>query len=181
MLERLPKFIIPLQLVDNRGRLRGQMPLIELTRLESILYTNDRNNYAYVDLIFEREGNVSKIEGTIKTDLKLLCQNCLHPLNQHLDISIKLGIVSSIDQADRLSEEFEPFLLEEEKILLSTLIEDELLLNIPDYPKHKNNCLTHVKDTSNQTNECITEKKENPFSILVNLKHTGDLNGSTKK
>jgi uncharacterized protein len=101
-----------------------------------------------------------------------------------VDDNIKLGIVTTIEQADKLPEDFEPLLLEEESILLKDIVEDELLLILPAFPKHQHKCLVPDKSNNDNVNSSVKDHKsspENPFSILVNLKTLENTNGSTKK
>ncbi|MDD1605635.1 MAG: YceD family protein, partial [Methylococcaceae bacterium] len=90
---------------------------------------------------------------------------------------VRLGIVSSIDQANRLPEDYDPLLVEQDSIPLRNLIEDELLLSLPTYPKHQHSCFVSNSD-NNKTNAPARDSqsaRENPFSILAKLKNTGDL------
>jgi len=175
MLDRLPEYIDPLQLADKRGALKGQIPLKSLDRLAEIL-ADDTGTVA-VELFFGREGRLAKIDGHIKTVLELKCQNCLGAVKWPLHCDIKLGIVTSIDQADRLPEDFEPLLVDEGKILLKSIIEDEILLVLPAFPKHPHSCIASNTNNNNVDSVAHDEPSspENPFSILAKLKHTGDL------
>lgn len=175
MLARLPEYIDPLHLADKRGELKGQILVSRLDRLADILF-NDTGAVT-VELFFCREGRLAKIEGKIEAVLELKCQNCLQAVQWTVKNDIKLGIVSSIDQADRLPEDYEPLLVDEEKILLKDVIEDELLLILPTFPKHQHNCLAQ-KTGNNKVDHSLNEQlspTENPFSILAKLKNTGDL------
>ena len=175
MLSRLPETIDPLHLADTRGELKGQLPVCNLDRLTEVLI-NDSGS-VHVDLFFGREGKIPKVEGNIKAALQLQCQNCLEAIEWSFDGNIKLGIVRTIEQANRLPEDFEPLMLEdEEKILLKNFIEDELLLNLPAFPKHQHDCFTlEIKTNTNAqlVNE-ETPSRENPFAILAKLKKTGE-------
>lgn len=175
MLERLPEFIDPLQLADKRGELKGQMPLKNLDRLADMLF-DDAGTVA-VELFFSREGRLAKIEGQLLANLQLICQNCLQAVAWPLALEVKLGIVTSIDQADRLPENYEPLVVEEGKTLLKTLVEDEILLVLPIFPKHAEPCAIPAFNTNNIIAFAGNEPSapENPFSILAKLKHTGDL------
>jgi uncharacterized protein len=146
-----------------------------LDRLADLLFS-DAGSVA-VDLFFGREGRLAKIEGQIEAVLELECQNCLQAVQWPVKSSIKLGIVTSIDQADRLPEDYEPLLVDEGKILLKNIIEDELLLILPTFPKHQHNCLAQQSDNKKAVlllNEQQSPTK-NPFSILAKFKNTGDL------
>ncbi|MBL6987515.1 MAG: DUF177 domain-containing protein [Methylobacter sp.] len=175
MLARLPEYIDPLHLADTRGELKGQIPISSLDRLADLLF-NDTGAVT-VDLYFGREGRLAKIEGHIEAVLELECQNCLQALQWPIKSSIKLGIVTSIDQADRLPEDYEPLLVVEGKMPLKNIVEDELLLIVPAFPKHSHNCLVH-KSGNKEANFVLNEQQsptKNPFSILAKFKNTGDL------
>lgn len=181
MLDRLPKYIDPLHLADKRSVLKGHIPLSCFGRLSGILL--DDTGSVAVDLFFKREGKLAMIEGWIEATLNLICQNCLQAVSWPIDNAIHLGIVGSIDEANRLPENCEPLLLEEEKILLTDIVEDELILIVPQYPKHHHNCLEEVSGLI-KTNPVTDQKpshRENPFSILTNLKTPETPHGSTKK
>lgn len=175
MLTRLPEFIDPLHLADKRGELKGQIPVSSLDRLADLLFSDTGS--VTVDLFFGREGRLAKIEGEIETVLELKCQNCLQAVQWPVKTGIKLGIVTSIDQADRLPEDYEPLLVDEGKTLLKNIIEDELLLILPTFPKHQHDCLGQRSDNK-KADFLLNEQQsptENPFSILAKLKNTGDL------
>lgn len=175
MLARLPEYIDPLHLADKRGELKGQIPVSSLDRLADMLFSD--TGVVTVELFFGREGRLAKIEGQIDAVLELECQNCLQAVSWTVKNSIKLGIVTSIDQADRLPEDYEPLLVDEGKILLKDIVEDELLLILPTFPKHQHNCLAQKPD-NNKVDHLSNEQQsptENPFSILAKLKNTGDL------
>ncbi|HEY8035487.1 MAG TPA: YceD family protein [Methylobacter sp.] len=175
MLARLPEYIDPLHLADKRGELKGQIPISRLDRLADILFSD--TGTVTVELFFGREGRLAKVEGQIETVLELECQNCLQAIQWPVKNTVKLGIVTSLDQADRLPEDYEPLLVDEGKILLKNIVEDELLLILPTFPKHQHQCLAQKPD--NAKVDSLQNKQqsatENPFSILAKLKNTGDL------
>jgi uncharacterized protein len=173
MQNRLPEIIDPTHLADKRGELHGQIPIKCLTRLSEKLVNDD--GVVTVDLYFGREGRTPKIDGSLKATLQLECQNCLEGVEFEIDHKVKLGVVITFEQVERLTEELEPLLLEEETIPLITLVEDELLLHLPDYPKHSHDCIAN-KVTRKHTvafDEAATQKP-NPFSVLATLKSTGE-------
>jgi uncharacterized protein len=178
MQNRLPEIIEPLNLADKRGELHGQILIKQLSRLTENL-VNDEGVVA-VDLYFGREGRMPKIDGTLKTTLNLQCQNCLESVEFEINHNVKLGIATKFEHVERLPEDVEPLLLEEETMLLATLVEDELLLNLPDYPRHSHDCMANeiVKKYTAAFDEAAT-KKPNPFSVLANLLENP--NGSSKE
>jgi uncharacterized protein len=179
MLARLPEYIDPLHLADKRGVLKGQIPLDNLKRLADLLF--DDSGAISVELFFQREGRLATIDGRLEVVLQLRCQNCLGALVWPVNCAVKLGIVTSMAQADKLPEAYEPLVLEGETLLLRDIVEDEILLALPTFPKHQYACLdiSHfgLSTSVNEAETRVDDKpssRENPFSILANLKNTGD-------
>jgi uncharacterized protein len=176
MLLRLPEYIDPLYLADKRAVLKGQIPLSHLDRLADMLH--DDAGFLDVELFFEREGPLPKIEGHLEGALELKCQNCLAALSWPVDSKIKLGVVLTLSQADRLPEEYDALWIESETIPLKTIVEDELLLALPAFPKHAHACFNqgqNVNKADSLVNDEPSSPTKNPFSILANLKNIGDL------
>ncbi len=149
--------------------------MAELTRLSEIL-VGDLGDVS-VDLSFEKVGRLSTVHGKIKADLVLECQTCLKDLSWSVDAPVKLGVVSTLEQADLLAEEFEPLWMKEETISLKELVEDEILLALPDFPRHAHDCMPGGrKRTENSAVDLDVDqsKSDNPFSVLAKLKNTGD-------
>lgn len=172
MLTRLPEFIDPILLADRNARIEGELPLGGFERLASALF-NDIGNVE-INLIFGREGRVPTIEGHVSTVLVLKCQRCLESVGWTISHDFKLGVVTSYVQVDKLPNDCEPLLLiEEDKVPLKSVIEDELLLCLPDIPKHEDNCATPVSSENTLGSAIKPERttKENPFSILADLKN----------
>jgi len=176
MVERLPEYIDPLYLADKNAELKGQLFLSELDRLADLLYS-DTGTVA-VELRFAREGRLATLQGLISAELELKCQNCLQLLAWPLQSSFRLGLVNSMAQADRLPEDCEPLLVVEgQKIPLKDIVEDELLLALPSFPKHQHPCYAaeHLLDKNTlPLADKQPDSTENPFSILTQIKKTGD-------
>ena len=68
-------------------------------------------------------------------------------------------------------------MVEEGKIPLKDIVEDEILLILPAFPKHQDACFVPMFD-NNSIDSLANDGQsspENPFSILAKLKNTGDL------
>jgi uncharacterized protein len=105
------------------------------------------------------------------------CQNCLEAVTLPVTASIQLGIITTLEQADRLPTGYEPLLIEDEKVVLKDLIEDELLLAIPLFPKHQHNCAKledYAVDLLAEEKPVEETKPENPFAVLAKLKLSGE-------
>lgn len=172
MLSRLPELIDPLVLADRRASLEGELPISDLTRLSELLFNSDGR--VAVKLFFGRLGKLATIEGQISAILSLKCQRCLESMPWSINGNIKLGIVGSLAQADKLPETYEPLLLDnEDKIQLKNIVEDEILLSLPSIPKHENNCSVPYSPNIKPVKPSKTPPQDvtkNPFFVLTELK-----------
>jgi len=174
MLDRLPVLIDPVSFAERGKQLLGAIEINELSRLSEILL--DNSGEINIDLSFGKEGRVPTIVGEIKANLILECQSCLKQVVLPIDKHFKLGMVTSLEQADRLASDCEPMFLNDEKVSLNELVEDELLLALPDFPRHPYECVEREK--AEPIIETVVEVEQvesnNPFSVLAKLKNTGD-------
>jgi uncharacterized protein len=80
-----------------------------------------------------------------------------------------LAIVCEAAEISYLPDSYEPLLLEAELLVVNELIEEELLLAIPDFPRHQNECRSYFGDQLRCSN--LVESNR-PFSVLAELKKT---------
>ncbi len=172
MSDHLPSYIDPIALVDKRARLRGILPIIAMARIQEELLACDEGTK--IDLSFQKDGRIAIIAGSINADITLQCQCCLKPMVINIERVVSLAVASSIDEAQRLPERYEPLLMSSEKIALSELVEDELLLALPMIAQHDHCELTGLKPVAEPESGDKTETKENPFAILKQLRKTGE-------
>jgi len=172
MLDQLPEFIDPVVFAERRSHLVGRLGLKRLKRLSDFLF--EKSGVLKVDLQFYKAGKVPIIEGRIEGHLILSCQSCLQALEWPVDKAVKIGLVQTIEQADRLDDELEPLVVSDEKMSLSDIVEDEVLIYLPDYPRHEVECLQYKATEELAEPEEIEPESNNPFSVLAQLKNTGD-------
>jgi uncharacterized protein len=185
MLARLPELIEPLVLADRNASIEGELPITGFDRIAEMLSDNTGN--VAVKLLFGKRGKLATVEGQVSAVLGLKCQRCLETVEWPINSEFKLGAVSSLAQAHNLPEGYEALLLVDgEKILLKNIVEDELLLSLPDIPKHQDDCIApnFPKNKPEVLSKAVQASTENPFSVLAdlkNLKKPEATNGSTKK
>lgn len=165
MSSRLPLIIDPLAQVAKRRAYKGSLAISEFSRLQDSLL--DSEGYAKVELAFRKDGKISAVLGCVSAVLTLQCQICMESMSWPVESDITLGVVASIEEAERLPEPYEPLLIENRELCFSDIIEDELLLALPAIPKHPG-CLLET-DTQRKT-----ENSERPFAALAELIKTGD-------
>ena len=170
MLDQLPELIDPVVFAERRSHLLGRLSVRRLERLADFLF--DKEGELKVDLQFYKEGKVPIIEGRIEGHLVLICQSCLQALEWPVDKQVKIGMVQTIAQADLLEEGFEPMMVaaEDKKMSLPAIIEDEVIISLPDYPRHEKPCLQYENTEIDVEPETIEPEPDNPFAVLATLK-----------
>lgn len=176
--KRLPHEIDPFRLAESRSVLEGSVPLKQFKRLGPLLV--DDTGVAAIVLNFDiDELGVPFVSGSIEASLALVCQRCLERYDFPIAKDFTLALIKTEKEAESLPLRFEPYLVETNPLILNDVIEEELLLAMPQIPMHDKSECTASKWISNPENE-VDESvegtdsqdagKENPFSVLANLK-----------
>ena len=109
----------------------------------------------------------------LKGCLHLVCQRCLQDCAVNLDEKRRFVLVTTEAEADSYpleDEEQEPLVASQHFNLLET-IEDEVLLSLPLIPKHPEGfCEPHATVFGLEDEDEGSDKRENPFNILKNMK-----------
>lgn len=161
---QLPLYIDPIRMADVGSTFVGTMPLKTLDRLENVI--SNQQDEITVQLEFGKDiEGIRFMHGLMNGQVELVCQRCLKPFMLTIKSEFALSPVKDDQEAKELSTLYEPLLLTNE-ILLKTIIEDELLLNLPLVPMHPaEECSVKLAES-----EPEVVKKTNPFSQLANLK-----------
>ncbi|OEY67147.1 YceD family protein [Marinobacter sp. X15-166B] len=172
----LPKTVDPYRLAAQSVIVDGELPVHKMRRFyESILGAAEQES-CQVRLSFYMDDMRRRlVSGELKTSVTLQCQRCLTPMTAELASSFTLGLVTTDEQAQNLPRELEPFLTDEFSADLWTLVEDELLLVLPPFPLHdRSECPAREQLEAFEPGETEPEpeeqQRENPFSVLANLK-----------
>ncbi|AMK78138.1 MULTISPECIES: YceD family protein [Methylomonas] len=172
MSDKFPDHIDPLLFAERRGALSGDIKIAALERLSGSVLDHGGSVSARIE--FSKEGKRIVVAGHIEGVVELECQSCLQALTWPLDIDFKLAVVSSLKEAKQL-DDCEPLLLDGDTLSLNAVIEDEILLALPDYPRHEHDCLAHNRSEDADYSATDSQTKaNNPFSVLAKLKKTGD-------
>ena len=172
--QRLPLEVDPLRLATRGDHLQGTIPLKQMKRLVSALSSGEGE--VLVDVEFSVDINqVTIVAGKIQTDTKLICQRCMEEMEFPIALDFQLAFVKSEAEMERLPEGYEATLIDNTTMMLSDIIEDEILLALPPIPKHLDESCSSdsvAEGWGSQQNEPDTEivERDNPFDILASLK-----------
>ena len=147
----------------ERSVLKGELPIAELTRTLDLLADSAGLIKYRVEGSFSSRNRpqiVLKLDGL----LSVSCQRCLEGVEYPLDVESTLEFVN--DESELTQEELEDdakdYLLSQHEFDVVSLIEDEVILDLPVAPRHKSCALPGIKAGTD---------KVSPFSILQSLKN----------
>jgi len=166
----LPSLLDPWRAVDSGSVLVGRLPLSSLLRLRGSL-VEARGDVRF-RLAFSRdEAQRAVLRCEVAATLRLRCQRCLEALDHEVDTDTLLALVSGIDEERHLPEPYDPLPVGNEPIRPGDLIEDELLLALPQIPMHEPTlCTRQVPDADIAR---IRSGGASPFAVLAELKRRG--------
>jgi uncharacterized protein len=177
MSEQLPRNIEPFRFAEKGRRLEGRLPLTNMARLAPSIEASTG------EVRFELEFGVDLIgsrymKGHLHADLQMRCQRCMDNMTVTIDTELSNGLVKNKQEADNLSMDYEPMMVDgDEPVLLADIIEDELILGLPIVAMHGEDTDCSTKFAGNPVVEEEIVKKPNPFAALVDLKKSKQASG----
>lgn len=167
----LPKRLDAQKMIDNEQVLTGSVESSGFERLadavESVIKPID---YRFA---FNRDIEGTRvIDGTCATQVSMVCQRCLKPVELDILGEFQLGLAFSDDEAKHLPKRYEPALMDENgNIDPWELLEDELLLALPMFANHADGeCAFKQPEAEVEQIDEAASKKDNPFDVLKQLK-----------
>lgn len=170
MPQKLPKEIDPLRLAQNGLKLTGQLAVTEMPRLLQSLVSDEGR--VDVDIAFDvDEINTPFMQGEFTTTVLMTCERCMEAMKVDLKVNSLLAMVTNERKIAGLAEQYDPWLLESsDDVLLSSVVEDELILALPLVPRHDEACLPASEWSSADEMAKEVEEKVSPFAVLATLK-----------
>ncbi len=168
----IPSYVDTRKVFQSDGKLIGSISLDRLSRFREIL----ANDNAVVEVTLEFSLNRSKqrlITGEVRATAEVACQRCLEPVQIEFSDNINLALIRRESDIAKLDADLDPWLVEDHKLNLAELVEEQLLLAMPIVSTHKDvNCLVSL-EYEKQPPEVSGEEEParvNPFAVLKTLK-----------
>ncbi len=163
MSREFPDFIDPWKAADGNRRFQGTMPLKRMVRLVPLLAKGEETDSGTASFSarfgHDAQGAVI-IDLRVEAELPLVCQRSLEPYREPVERSSRLAVITSLEEQDRLPGNYEPVLVEEGRLALQDLVEDELLLAVPQVPR--NPALSAVQRSTDGKAEPAPEEEQEP-------------------
>jgi len=147
MSREFPDLINPWKAADGRRVFQGTMPLKRMTRLGPLLAPENRgagrkdDEVVWTDAEFsagfghDEQGMVT-VDLQVSADLPLICQRSLAPYPEPVERRSLLVVIEDVAEQEFIPENYEPVLVEHGRMALQDLVEDELLLAVPQVPRN---------------------------------------------
>ncbi len=180
MSKALPEHIHPFRLAHHSETLLGSVGVEQMPRLAEMLH--EAAGRVEFELRFGcDEGGQTRVVGRIGARLVVLCQRCLEPMGIDVERQVRLALVRADAEAAALDARYDPLLVGDQPVSLSGLLEDELILAMPNFCRHpRGECEMprgadavegSVESGERQDVDSAGESgQENPFSALEPLK-----------
>ena len=169
--DSLPKYFDPRKNASYELTLNGRLPLNQLEELCAALASDVGDVVILLNFRVDEDRRYIAT-GNLKSQVQITCQRCLGPVTYDLDIDLSLAFVYDEDHAKNIPEEYDPVVMTDGEVVLSKMVEQELILALPIVVYHdESGCnpaaLKYASSIDDATDE---EIKPNPFSILANFK-----------
>ncbi len=158
----------PLLCASQERVISGELAYKELKQIQDDIDASSAPIKA--ELEFSRVGKYVVLTGRISAGLMLQCAACLELTSFPVDIDVKLAIINDEEKVTLVPEGFEPYLFDGDRLLMSDLIEAEVVLVLPSIARHKICPVELPKSSTSKGFMLETEKKANPFEVLEKLK-----------
>ncbi|MCP3870272.1 MAG: hypothetical protein GY703_19710 [Gammaproteobacteria bacterium] len=117
-----------------------------------------------------------RIGGRVKSVLPLECQRCLGRMDFPVDARLDLVVIEVHQEVENIPDTCETVLVPDEQLRLLDLVEDELLLSLPQVARHDRTLCNAASgggsaargQAKEDSRESVT--KDSPFAVLAGLK-----------
>ncbi|MFT7469263.1 MAG: hypothetical protein ACI8PP_002518 [Candidatus Pseudothioglobus sp.] len=185
------KVTLPVQVnhrrfVSDNAKLEGIIPLQRFERFIELLENEAGEVEAKLEFRKERKHR-SLVIGQLRTQVSMICQNCMLPAPIQLEANLRVVVVNSEDALAALHEDDDGLVCEDELVLLVDLLEDELILALPMVGKHPEGECKPAADVAAESNTAVepadrkgaSKDTYRPFAGLAGL--TADMLSKKEK
>lgn len=171
MSREFPDWVDPWKAADGRRTFQGTMPLKRMERLTPLLAPAEWQDARFSAAFgYDRQGTLT-VDLHVEAKLPLVCQRSLEIYLEPVERHSVLAVVAGVAEQDLVPEHYEPVLTEHGRLALLDLVEDELLLALPQVPK--NPALEAVQRSTDAAarpaDDDSEERTHRPFEGLADL------------
>lgn len=175
-----PDFIDPWRSAEGSRRIGGTIPLTRFKRLMPLLASGEGEATFKLQFGYDAQRRPF-VDADVSAPLPLICQRSLEPYVEQIAQLSRLQIIAEAGEQALLSVEEEYVVADEGHLAVADLVEDELLLAIPQVPRNPHVQTVwatseadaergdHGAVPSPQAGSTSGEKRQRPFSDLAEM------------
>jgi uncharacterized protein len=174
MSREYPDWFDPWKAADGRRTFAGSMRLDRMERLRPLLAESAGEAHFVAAIEFDGQGRVT-ILINVEADLPLICQCSLEPYIEAVRRKSLLGVIEDISEEALMPENYEPVMTQHGRLAMLELVEDELLLGLPQVPRNPDFDASRLAVTDQDAPEGTASEAsaQQPFAGLAEqLKNT---------
>ena len=165
MVEKLPLVVRLGTLAQNKTKIKGYLTIEKLPRLSLVCLPSRTPIEAILDFGLNTAYSCVSLKIEVAAKLALECQRCLSPMQWKTQFENRLYLVESDAQARCLPNSADYYVCTSGKISIVDLIQDELLLVIPQNPMHNSKDECNPEFIGHLSRYCRQSKTKNVKKI----------------
>jgi uncharacterized protein len=170
MSREYPDWISPGRAAEGKRIFSGTIPLARMKRLAALLVETQGEASFTASFRTDMDKRVI-IDLQVEAALPLVCQASLEVYDEQVKRRSDLAVIDHDSEQAELPENYEPVLTENGRLAMASLVEDELLLGLPQVPRKPG--LEKVEySTGGKTFKSEDSQKgarKNPFAALQDM------------
>jgi len=180
MSREFPDIIDPWKAADGKRTFQGTMPINRMMRLEALLAPELKEHddgllaRGVAEFVarfsYDRQGLIT-IQLDVEAELPLVCQRSLEPYREKVKRRSLLTVIEDVAEQELIPEIYDPVLVEHRRMALLDIVEEELLLAVPQVPRNPVSVEIVLSTDGMVRSPSETEKEptHKPFAGLAGL------------
>ena len=134
MSREYPDWISPGRAAEGKRIFSGTIPIVRMKRLAALLV--DAQGDASFTAAFRTDLDRRVIiDLQVEAALPLVCQASLEVYHEQVNRRSELAVIDDDNEQDDMPDNYEPVVTENGRLAIASLVEDELLLGLPQVPR----------------------------------------------
>lgn len=172
MATRRPLLVDPRELARRGDVWVGRVPVASLARVARVLGRGAGAVDVRLTFCLDGEGRC-RVRGSARMRASVSCQRCVRSVERVVATDIDVVVLDSEADARALTPRYDTCVLVERKISIDALIEDDLLLSVPEYGCERRDECPHAPAGAYPASGAGERTRSSPFAALAGLAATG--------
>ena len=170
MSREYPDWISPARAAEGRREFSGSIPIMRMKRLAGLLVNAQGEALFTASFRMDLDNRVV-IDLQVEAALPLICQASLEVYDEVVNRRTELAVIEDDKEQTELPDNYEPVRVENGRLAIARLVEDELLLAMPQIPRNPG--LEKIEySTDGRNYESVNQqdtREKNPFIALQDM------------